>query len=371
MSNDYFNLNTVVTRLTAARAAAINAFASAVTAAFDKLPASALLASDRVTYAPATGSANALQLSLPLVAAYTDGMSIRFKPSATNTGPTTLQVNALGARAIRRSTGDDLNPGDLVAGTIHEVAYNGANFELLTAVQSDVAEANAAANLAAARALQATNAASDAAASATAAATSAAGAAGAVGAAIGVTVQGYDADLQGIASTPFFDNEAPIRRGGIWTKFTVSNFANTLLAALDAPAMRAVLGLGAVATDSTVPVTRGGTGGNSQFAGRAGLGLGTAAVLNGEATATLLRLGGTQILVGTFVTNGSGSFTLTFPSAFIATPVIVVAPNATSAIDATFQAQSPTSVSVQTWNSVTGAAAGSVAVNWVAIGPWQ
>jgi hypothetical protein len=242
MSNDYFNLTSVVTRLTKARAAAVNTLAAAITAAFDKLPASALIASDRVTYAAATGTGNAIQLSLPLVTAYTEGMSVRFKVAATNSGATTLQINALGARAIRRAGDTNLNAGDLLAGSMHEVAFNGTTFELLTAVQSDVNEAALAANAASASALVASNAASDASTSAAAAATSASNAAGAVAAAIGNTVQAFSAILQGIAGQVYNNDQAPIRISGAWSKFTVTAFGRSVVAAADSPAALAVLG---------------------------------------------------------------------------------------------------------------------------------
>ncbi len=256
MSNDYFNLTNVVTRLTAAQASAINGLAAAIKAAFDKLPAAALISSDRVTFAPATGTANAVQISLPLIAAYTEGMSIRFKVAVTNTGPTTIQINALGARAIRRATGANLAAGDLLAGSIHEVAFNGSFFELLTAVQADVADANQSATQAAASALVATNAASDASAAAASASSSAgsaaSAAASAITAAIGNTVQAFSAVLQGIAGQTYANNEAPYRGASAWQKFTITAFGRSLVDDGDAATARSTLGLGALATRNTV-----------------------------------------------------------------------------------------------------------------------
>ncbi|CRM71569.1 pyocin knob domain-containing protein [Pseudomonas sp. 25 E 4] len=51
-------------------------------------------------------------------------------------------------------------------------------------------------------------------------------------------------------------------------------------------------GLGAVSTENVVPVTKGGTGGTTQAAARAGLGLGSAAILNaGVASGNVLPYG--------------------------------------------------------------------------------
>lgn len=63
-------------------------------------------------------------------------------------------------------------------------------------------------------------------------------------------------------------------------KTKVTAFARTLLDDASAAAMRTTLGLGAVATDSVVPVARGGTGGTTQAAARTGLGLGNFATQN-------------------------------------------------------------------------------------------
>lgn len=88
------------------------------------------------TFAPDTGSANAAVLTLtPAIASgYTDGMAVRFRPAATNTGATTLNVNALGAKDIRRRDGSPLKHRDLLASGITEVVFNGSadTFQLLT-----------------------------------------------------------------------------------------------------------------------------------------------------------------------------------------------------------------------------------------------
>lgn len=63
------------------------------------------------------------------------GFSLRFKAGSglTNTGAATLNVDGLGAVAIKRMNGDALSAGDIVAGGIYDVAFDGTNYILLGA----------------------------------------------------------------------------------------------------------------------------------------------------------------------------------------------------------------------------------------------
>lgn len=61
------------------------------------------------------------------------GFSLRFKAGGTNTGAATLNVDSLGAVAIKRLNGDALSAGDIVSGGIYDVAYDGTNYKLLGA----------------------------------------------------------------------------------------------------------------------------------------------------------------------------------------------------------------------------------------------
>lgn len=59
------------------------------------------------------------------------GFSLRFKAGGTNTGAATLNVDSLGAVAIKRLNGDALSAGDIVSGGIYDVAFDGTNYVLL------------------------------------------------------------------------------------------------------------------------------------------------------------------------------------------------------------------------------------------------
>lgn len=80
----------------------------------------------------AGGTATALTLTYSVApAAYYQGMSFTFIVGTTNTGAATINVNALGAKNIFRE-GKALAGGELVAGNVATVAYDGTQFVLLT-----------------------------------------------------------------------------------------------------------------------------------------------------------------------------------------------------------------------------------------------
>jgi hypothetical protein len=79
----------------------------------------------------AGGTANALTLSIGgEPGSYAAGQRYAFVVAANNTGAATLAVNGLGAKSIRRPDGSTLAAGDLVAGTLVAVTYDGTNFRL-------------------------------------------------------------------------------------------------------------------------------------------------------------------------------------------------------------------------------------------------
>ncbi|MFG3611006.1 hypothetical protein [Rummeliibacillus stabekisii] len=95
-------------------------------------------------YGTASGT-NALTMTLSNVSAYVEGMLVAFKNTAANTGATTLNINSLGAKAIKKANGNALSSGNLKAGGIYQLRYDGVNFILLgeggeygTATASDV-----------------------------------------------------------------------------------------------------------------------------------------------------------------------------------------------------------------------------------------
>ena len=147
MSNEYFNhTNRLVDGLTA-RASDVNNLADEIVAGFDELPDPVQLATGAIGYVEATGSANAYIVALPAAPQeYTDGMQIIFKVPATNTGPSTVNVDGLGQRSIRRPDDSPLSAGDLPQGMILTMRFNVdlGRFLLQSALPNMTAEAVAA-----------------------------------------------------------------------------------------------------------------------------------------------------------------------------------------------------------------------------------
>ena len=83
-------------------------------------------------YADDTGSANAYAVTLaPAITSYVKGLRLISKIANTNTAASTLNVNALGTKAIQRPNGDALVGNELVTGQMAEFVYDGTQFRLV------------------------------------------------------------------------------------------------------------------------------------------------------------------------------------------------------------------------------------------------
>jgi hypothetical protein len=91
-------------------------------------------------FAVAAG-ADAIAISLaPPPSAYATGLQVRVKAEAANTGAVTLNVNGLGAKAVKYPDGSALPAGALTAGVISQLDYNGSVFVLSSPVTASAAE---------------------------------------------------------------------------------------------------------------------------------------------------------------------------------------------------------------------------------------
>lgn len=70
---------------------------------------------------------------------YVAGQAFYIKITNDNTGAATLNINAIGATAIKRPDGSDLQAGDIIAGRIYEIIHDAVNFVLLNAIPQDYA----------------------------------------------------------------------------------------------------------------------------------------------------------------------------------------------------------------------------------------
>ena len=104
------------------------------------------------TYAADAEASDAYAIALdPPVTAYAAGQNFIFKANTLNTGAATLNVNGLGAKAIKKSQGDALVTGDIEASQVVEVVYDGTNFQMMSpsaaAVGATTTEALSVANI--------------------------------------------------------------------------------------------------------------------------------------------------------------------------------------------------------------------------------
>lgn len=83
-------------------------------------------------YATATGSANTYAVTLDgQITAYSAGLKIRVKINVDNTSASTINVNSLGAKTIKKNAGAaDVAAGDLQQDGIYDFVYDGTNFQV-------------------------------------------------------------------------------------------------------------------------------------------------------------------------------------------------------------------------------------------------
>ena len=82
-------------------------------------------------YGIATGTANIYSLTLsPVPTSYISGMCVAVNINVTNTGSSSLNINSLGAKVLKKSDGTTFAAGDLVASGIYTFRYNGTDFIL-------------------------------------------------------------------------------------------------------------------------------------------------------------------------------------------------------------------------------------------------
>jgi hypothetical protein len=95
------------------------------------------IVSNGPAYAADTGTANTAVVALsPAITAYAAGQRVTFKSNAASTGATTLNVNALGAKTIKKQNDQDIASGDIESGSIVTAVYDGTNFQMTSQLAS-------------------------------------------------------------------------------------------------------------------------------------------------------------------------------------------------------------------------------------------
>jgi hypothetical protein len=80
-----------------------------------------------------TGTNTLIGTSVPPYTSYVAGMTLSFIPVATNTGAVTIDVDGLGAKNIFVGSSTPMVGGELVAGRIAQIEYDGVRFQLYQA----------------------------------------------------------------------------------------------------------------------------------------------------------------------------------------------------------------------------------------------
>lgn len=97
----------------------------------------ALVRPDSYWYAAGTFVAGTYSVTLsPALVSLTAGVIVAFKADSDNTGATQLNVNSLGAVAIKRNSNGALEAGDIRSGQIVECRYDGTYWQMLSQLGS-------------------------------------------------------------------------------------------------------------------------------------------------------------------------------------------------------------------------------------------
>ena len=85
-----------------------------------------------LSYITVTGTDTLLGTLIPTLLSYQTGNLFSFVVQNTNTGPVTLNIDSLGAKAVRRNATEPLQAGDLTVGNVVVVIYDGTQFQLIS-----------------------------------------------------------------------------------------------------------------------------------------------------------------------------------------------------------------------------------------------
>jgi hypothetical protein len=90
------------------------------------------LQGNTLNYMTVTGTDTLLGSLVPPLASYSTGAMYSFIVANTNTGAVTLNIDGLGAKNLLRNAVDPVQAGDLTAGNVVVVIYDGVDFQLIS-----------------------------------------------------------------------------------------------------------------------------------------------------------------------------------------------------------------------------------------------
>lgn len=128
MTNDYFNhTSNRIPAASTARSAQVNTIGDEIALGLDKLPSRDNLTAGTTDYLVDTGIADAYVVTFvaPLVpTAYIEGLKLSIRPTNENTGASTVNVNALGVKSLKRYDGSALAPKTLKVDKVLTFRYD-------------------------------------------------------------------------------------------------------------------------------------------------------------------------------------------------------------------------------------------------------
>ena len=132
-NNNVTTTNSNVTSCASSQTAATASQAAALVSQNAAAASSASAASNAGPhYGVSAGSANTYTLTPnPTLTAYAAGVDLLVKINVANTGASTINVDSLGAKSIKKTDGTDPASGDLALNGIVELVYDGTNFQLV------------------------------------------------------------------------------------------------------------------------------------------------------------------------------------------------------------------------------------------------
>lgn len=147
-----YNSPTDIIPRSLAKSASLNAVDAATATAFSLLPDETLLVQGKFNFGVDTGAVNAYEVAMPTtVIAYADALEVRMRALNTNTSTTaTLNVDSVGAVAIRRPDDSVLAIGDITVGVTNVFIYSSVTTHFHLFPNSSIDAGNAATEAAAA-----------------------------------------------------------------------------------------------------------------------------------------------------------------------------------------------------------------------------
>lgn len=92
-------------------------------------------------YGVDSGAANAMVITTaPTFSVLVEGLKVRVRVSATNSGATTLNANTTGVKTVIANDGSQLTAGALISGGIYEFTYDGTAWKLGASIPAGAAD---------------------------------------------------------------------------------------------------------------------------------------------------------------------------------------------------------------------------------------